>query len=193
MTDSIVVIIAVVVIFVILISQAWRRGQPSNTVITTIQGIDTESQKKIVDDFIYDYPQSPISEFINDNFSLSQNCVMILLCEEYVMPDGTMDWYTMLGVLQPKSREYMINLIEEFEKNTIANVAVMSEKTLATFRITKSEFFLTVFDLCNIMRKPFLQEEEYEFYQMDLNSIENKRYRYSNKYVEIIRKSLKAL
>lgn len=182
MTDSIVVIIAVVVIFVILISQAWRRGQ-SNGELPSV-----ENMRRLIREMQIEFDDSPLVDLTKKFDLVEQQFLFSMRVLQFVMPNGAIDWYTMLGVSPIKTREEMIDVINSFEQSTSHAAIIMRSDILQKCGLSRSEFIEGVQILCDFMKLSFKDDDELVRYKNYLFAEENRSYRGSKRYVEIIRR-----
>lgn len=182
MTDSIVIFAAVLVIFVILISRAWRRGQ-DNADFSSV-----ENMQRVIKEMQIEFDDSPLVDLTKKFNLVEQQFLFSMRVLQFVMPNGAIDWYTMLGVSPIKTREEMIDIINSFEKSTSHGVIVMRDDVLSKCGLSRSEFIEGVQILCDFMKLSFKDDDELDRYKNYLFAEENRSYRGSKRYVEIIRR-----
>ena len=183
MTDSIVVIIAVVVIFVILISQAWRRRPAPLDVRPSPERMD-----QAVNTMLVEFSNSPIIDLIESLNLIEQKFIVLIRTRQFIMPNGAIDWYTMLGVLKTQNRMEMLHTIDIYEQAMIISILAADDEVLRKWGLSRAGFISAVTALCDFMKSSFSSDFEFLSYNEYLGDEKNKSYRFSDEYVEIMRK-----
>ena len=183
MTDSIVVIIAVVVIFVILISQAWRRRPVPLDVRPSPERMD-----QAVNTMLVEFSNSPIIDLIESLNLIEQKFIVLIRTRQFIMPNGAIDWYTMLGVLKTQNRMEMLCTIDIYEQAMIICILAADDEVLRKWGLSRAGFISAVTALCDFMKISFSSDFEFLSYNEYLGDEKNKSYRFSDEYVEIMRK-----
>lgn len=183
MTDSIVVIIAVVVIFVILISQAWRRRPVPLDVRPSPERMD-----QAVNTMLVEFSNSPIIDLIESLNLIEQKFIVLIRTRQFIMPNGAIDWYTMLGVLKTQNRMEMLCTIDIYEQAMIISILAADDEVLRKWGLSRAGFISAVTALCDFMKISFSSDFEFLSYNEYLGDEKNKSYRFSDEYVEIMRK-----
>lgn len=183
MTDSIVVIIAVVLIFVILISQAWRRRPVPLDVRPSPERMD-----QAVNTMLVEFSNSPIIDLIESLNLIEQKFIVLIRTRQFIMPNGAIDWYTMLGVLKTQNRMEMLCTIDIYEQAMIISILAADDEVLRKWGLSRAGFISAVTALCDFMKSSFSSDFEFLSYNEYLGDEKNKSYRLSDEYVEIMRK-----
>lgn len=183
MADSIVVIIAVVVIFVILISQAWRRRPVPLDVRPSPERMD-----QAVNTMLVEFSNSPIIDLIESLNLIEQKFIVLIRTRQFIMPNGAIDWYTMLGVLKTQNRMEMLYTIDIYEQAMIITILAADDEVFRKWGLSRAGFISAVTALCDFMKSSFSSDFEFLSYNEYLGDEKNKSYRFSDEYVEIMRK-----